>query len=232
MVWSIYLSTPPVNPSPAAPSPQFQNDFELTTDATGVFNSTLHRDVPLPVNATVDQLDSIPLSEVQSFKEPALPWYSDQALPFEITAALANEYGAAASCKLFGVEILNEGFGMSIDDSVNEMQAAFVARARWRRAALGKNSFLIFGRNTRCYPRVGPFLPPSSIAAVSLAAAAPKSRPSSTCASIRPGPRPFQAAGPGTGAGAQLAAAGNGECRMTVRPTLPGWGFKIKEGRF
>jgi hypothetical protein len=76
--------------------------------------------------ATVDQLDNIPLSAVQNFKEPALPWYSDQALPFEITCALANEYGAA-SAKLFGVEILNEGFGMSIDDSVNEMQATFVA---------------------------------------------------------------------------------------------------------
>lgn len=94
------------------------------TDQTGVFNSTLERDIALPVNATVDQLDDIPLSEVQSFKEPALPWYSDQALPFEITVAAANEYGAAASCKLFGVEILNEGWGMSIDDSVNEMQAA------------------------------------------------------------------------------------------------------------
>ena len=65
------------------------------------------------------------MSEVQSFKEPALPWYSDQALPFEITVAMASEYGAAASGKLFGVEILNEGWGMSIDDSVNEMQATF-----------------------------------------------------------------------------------------------------------
>ncbi len=126
MVWSIYLSTPTVKRRP--PRPQFQNDFNLTTDSTGVFNSTLSRDVALPVNATVDQLDDIPLSEVQSFKEPALPWYSDQALPFEITVAAANEYGAAASAKLFGVEILNEGWGMSIDDSVNEMQATFVAR--------------------------------------------------------------------------------------------------------
>lgn len=42
--------------------------------------------------------------------------------------AAANEYGAAASCKLFGVEILNEGFGTSIDDSVIEQQATFVAQ--------------------------------------------------------------------------------------------------------
>jgi hypothetical protein len=83
----------------------------------------------VPVNATVDELDNIPLSEVQGFKEPALPWYSDQALPFDITVAAANEYGAAASAKLFGVEILNEGFGSSVDDSVLEMQATFVARS-------------------------------------------------------------------------------------------------------
>jgi hypothetical protein len=63
---------------------------------------------------------------VQGFKEVALPWYSDQVLPFDITLAAANEYGAAASCKIFGVEILNEGFGSSIDDSVLEQQATFV----------------------------------------------------------------------------------------------------------
>jgi len=109
--------------------PQFQQDFNLTTDATGVFNSTLTRDIAVPVNATADELDNIPVSEVQGFKEPALPWYSDQALPFDITVAAANEYGAAASAKLFGVEILNEGFGSSVDDSVLEMQATFVARS-------------------------------------------------------------------------------------------------------
>ncbi len=39
-----------------------------------------------------------------------------------ITLTAANEYGAA-SAKLFGVKILNEGFGTSIDDSVMEQQA-------------------------------------------------------------------------------------------------------------
>ena len=123
-------------PLPALVSKRFlgrgakvQQDFDLTTDATGVFNSTLSRDIALPVNATIEDLDNIPLSEVQGFKEPALPWYSDQALPFDVTMAAANEYGAAASCKLFGVEILNEGFGSSVDDSVLEMQATFVARS-------------------------------------------------------------------------------------------------------
>lgn len=61
-------------------------------------------------------------------EKPALPWFSDQILPFDITIACANEYGAAASAKLFGVEILNEGFGTSIDDTVIEQQATFVAQ--------------------------------------------------------------------------------------------------------
>ena len=36
--------------------------------------------------------------------------------------------GAAAAMRIFGVEILNEGGGVSIDDAVTEMQATFVAR--------------------------------------------------------------------------------------------------------
>jgi len=65
---------------------------------------------------------------IKKILEPALPWYADQILPFDITIAGANEYGAAASAKLFGVEILNEGFGTSIDDTVIEQQATFVAQ--------------------------------------------------------------------------------------------------------
>lgn len=40
-----------------------------------------------------------------------------------------NEQGRAACAKIFGVEILNEGYGISIDDSVSEQQATFVARS-------------------------------------------------------------------------------------------------------
>ena len=61
--------------------------------------------------------------------ELATPWYSDQVLPFDVTLSGANEYGAMCAAKIFGVEILNEGQGISIDDAVSEMQATFVARA-------------------------------------------------------------------------------------------------------
>ncbi len=58
------------------------------------------------------------MDEVGALNELATPWYSDQVLPFDITLAGANEYGAMAAAKIFGVEILNEGSGVSIDDAV------------------------------------------------------------------------------------------------------------------
>jgi hypothetical protein len=68
------------------------------------------------------------MTAVDGMKQLAKPWYSDQILPFDITLAGASELGAATAMKIFGVEILNEGSGVSIDDAVTEMQATFVAR--------------------------------------------------------------------------------------------------------
>jgi hypothetical protein len=39
-----------------------------------------------------------------------------------------NEYGQIAQMSIRGVEILNEGSGMSIDDIVTEQSMTFVAR--------------------------------------------------------------------------------------------------------
>lgn len=62
------------------------------------------------------------------------PWFVDQIPPFDITLAAANEYGALAVMRIYGVEILNEGYGVSIDDIVSEQQMTYVARtlAGWR----------------------------------------------------------------------------------------------------
>jgi len=48
------------------------------------------------------------------------PIYDDQILPFDITINAQNEYGQMAVKRIYGVEILNSGEGMSIDDIVNE----------------------------------------------------------------------------------------------------------------
>ena len=62
------------------------------------------------------------------------PWFSDQIPPFDITLTAANEYGAAATMRIYGVEILNEGSGASIDDIVLEQQMTYVCRTidPWR----------------------------------------------------------------------------------------------------
>jgi hypothetical protein len=80
------------------------------------------------ISSTIDQLDQETITNTGSDKELATPWYSDQILPFDITLTGANEYGAMCAAKIFGVEILNEGSGISIDDAVTEMSATFVAR--------------------------------------------------------------------------------------------------------
>lgn len=108
--------------------PAFRSDTLLQADQTAIFSSSLVRDTGPDVSGTIDQLDSLPVSEVSSLKEAALPWYTDQILPFDVTLAGTNEMGAATAMRIFGIEILNTGNGTSIDDTVNESQATFVAR--------------------------------------------------------------------------------------------------------
>ena len=62
------------------------------------------------------------------------PNYSDQIPPFTITLTSMNEYGSISSMHILGVELINEGSGVSIDDIVTETQMTFVARAilGWR----------------------------------------------------------------------------------------------------
>ena len=68
------------------------------------------------------------LTTVGSDQELATAWYADQIPPFDVTLAAANEYGALAVMRIFGVELLNEGYGVSIDDIVSEQQHTYVAR--------------------------------------------------------------------------------------------------------
>lgn len=95
---------------------------------TAIFSSSLVRDVGPNVTATINQIDLIPVTGVSSLKELASPWYSDQILPFDITLAATNEMGAASAMRIYGIDILNEGTGSSIEDAVSESSATFVAR--------------------------------------------------------------------------------------------------------
>ena len=52
----------------------------------------------------------------------------DQIPPFDITINFVNEYGSISKMVLFGVELINEGQTMSIDDLITENVVNFVAR--------------------------------------------------------------------------------------------------------
>ena len=112
--------------------PQYQDS---TVGTQAVFTSSLVRTIGPSIGGTIDQLDNLSVSEVGGSKELADPWYSDQILPFDVTIAGANEYGAMAAAKIFGIEILNEGWGSSIDDAVSEMQATFCWACGWANAS-------------------------------------------------------------------------------------------------
>jgi len=57
----------------------------------------------------------------------AIPWYADQIPPFDIVLAAANEYGALAIMKVLGVELMNSGYGVSVDDIVSEHSFTYIA---------------------------------------------------------------------------------------------------------
>lgn len=56
------------------------------------------------------------------------PRYADEILPFDVTITFANEYGQKAVLVVYGVELLNEGSGYSIDSVTTEKAYTFVAR--------------------------------------------------------------------------------------------------------
>jgi len=74
------------------------------------------------------QLES-EISKVNSDQEIVSPWYVDQIPAFDVVLAAANEYGALAVMHILGCEILNQGYGVSIDDVVSVEQYTYIARA-------------------------------------------------------------------------------------------------------
>ena len=107
--------------------PEYNPASEQLISQSAIFTSTLVNPANIPLAASINAQD-VPIQSVSGQYQEAAPWYSDQILPFDITLAGTNEIGAATTMKIFAVEILNEGSGVSIDDAVTEMQATWVAR--------------------------------------------------------------------------------------------------------
>lgn len=74
---------------------------------------------------------TLPLSDSEEKRvgtvTPARAWYHDQLPPMDIVLTALNEYGHAARMAIRGVEILNAGSGISIDDITTDENMTFVA---------------------------------------------------------------------------------------------------------
>lgn len=62
---------------------------------------------------------------VGSSRQPAE--YMDQIYPFDVTLNAFNEYGNGSYSAIIGLEIINEGTGLSTDDLTNEVQTTYIA---------------------------------------------------------------------------------------------------------
>jgi len=103
-------------------------EADVTKDITSVGLAN-----PEQASASVQTAESN-ITAVDSDQVVAAPWFVDQIPPFDVTLAAANEYGSLAVMRIFGLELLNEGYGVSIDDMVSETQYTYVARTLvgWR----------------------------------------------------------------------------------------------------
>lgn len=91
---------------------------------------------------TLQNKDTIKVTDLFSRLTAENIRYADQIPPFTLTISMANEYGAAASMGMYGVQILNEGSGLSIDDLVQEKACTFVATDIKPLAPLGDNGII------------------------------------------------------------------------------------------
>lgn len=69
------------------------------------------------------------VSRIALDKVLAAPNYLDQVLPFDVVITASNEYGAVARMMIHGVEILNVGSSMSINDITTDEACTFIATA-------------------------------------------------------------------------------------------------------
>jgi hypothetical protein len=86
---------------------------------------------------TADQINAagetrqVPVGVARS--QRTIPDYMDQIWPFDVTLVAQNEYAQGAWSAIIGLEIINEGGGISMDDLTNEEQATYIAihRVPW-----------------------------------------------------------------------------------------------------
>jgi hypothetical protein len=95
----------------------------------GAFVKKTYEISPEDLISTTD----VPTVDSANMGAIAQAFYADQIPAFDITISAANEYGVTAKCVIHGVELMNEGWGMGIEDRQADMQTTYLARAvtRW-----------------------------------------------------------------------------------------------------
>ena len=78
--------------------------------------------------ALFNQAENEPLNYAGDERQLAEAWYVDQILPFDVNVSAANEVGSVSKMSIYGIDILNEGSGVSVDDLVIEEQYTYLAR--------------------------------------------------------------------------------------------------------
>lgn len=118
----------------------FLDDNEQAISENLTSTTTLTDSVAGTVAGTASQAADTSASTLATMAVKSTAFFSDQVLPFDVTLAAANEYGALAVMRIYGCEILNEGYGVSIDDIVSEQQMSYVARTLmpWTSIARGE----------------------------------------------------------------------------------------------
>lgn len=110
---------------------------EIYADPSSLNNVSAGSEGGLEDLEEVDGAASFDPSNVADSYELHRPWYVDQLPPFDVAIIAVNEYGKAAQMRLYGLEILNEGSGFSIDDIVIENQMTWVGRSIYPWSPMG-----------------------------------------------------------------------------------------------
>ena len=100
--------------------------FDIMGKNYGVSMKYYRKTFDLPAGGRSVELESSLLD--QGLSSATTANYPDQIPPFNINITAANEYGQSMMMGLFGVELLNQGQGLSVDDMVSETQFTFVCR--------------------------------------------------------------------------------------------------------
>ena len=113
---------------------QFNVDANNLADPLGNFAKKKYEIAPQQLAGT-GSIDIPTVSESPDQNaQVSKAFYADQLPAFDITVSAVNEYGVTAKCVIHGVELMNEGWGMGIEDRQADMQTTYLARAvsRWQ----------------------------------------------------------------------------------------------------